>query len=380
MARFRYIAGASCAAIALAALLTPVPAHTQSQEPIKIGAVLSTSGAAAGLGIPERSGALAAEKEINEKGGVNGRPIKLVIEDDTTNPDTAVSKVNDLIYNQKVVAVIGGSNLPSSVAIGGITDKVKIPQFAFTGLGPAAEKARPCEFHMYAAHDLNARALLGYAVEFLKAKTIGVLYDSGYGAVVMREFDKVVDQYPVKIVAREKFELSATDVTAEAAKIKAANPDVIFVITVQAAPFRAVRNLQMKQTIVAVNGSSSYETVNAMGSAADNIIFPEFVVTEDPLPNQKEFVAYLQTNFKIKAKNAEAVAWDAVHAIAAALKKTGPDASHEELCQAIKGPYSGVTTQYDFSAPDLTGIKLSGYLFSRLVNGQYTRLPDRLND
>lgn len=380
MALFRYIAATSSAAVVLTVLSALMPAQAQSQEPIKIGAVLSVSGAAAGLGIPERSGALAAEKEINEKGGVNGRPIKLIVEDDTTNPDTAVSKVNDLIYNQKVVAVIGGSNLPSSVAIGGITDKIKVPQFAFTGLGPAAEKARTCEFHMFTAHDLNARALLGYAVEFLKAKTIGVLYDSGYGAVVMREFDRVVDQYPVKIVAKEKFELSATDVTAEAAKIKAANPDAIFIVTVQAAPFRAVRNLQMKQPIVAVNGSSSYETVNAMGSAADNIIFPEFVVTEDPLPNQAEFVAYMQKNFNIKAKNAEAVAWDAVHAIAAALKKVGPDAGHEALCEAVKGPFSGVTTQYDFSAPDMTGVKLSGYLFSKLVNGQYTRLPDRLKD
>ena len=380
MTLFRHAASASCATIVSTALLATLPAHAQSQDPIKIGAVLSVSGAAAGLGIPERSGALAAEKEINEKGGVNGRLIKLIIEDDTTNPDTAVSKVNDLIYNQKAVAVIGGSNLPSSVAIGGITDKAKVLQFALTGLGPAAEKARPCEFHMFTAHDLNARALLGYAVEFLKAKTVGILYDSGYGAVVMREFDRVIDQYPVTIVAKEKFELSATDVTAEAAKVKAANPDAIFVVTLQAAPFRAVRNLQMKQPIVAVNGSSSYETVSAMGSAADNIIFPEFVVTEDPLPDQAEFVAYMQKNFNIKAKNAEAVAWDAVHAIAAGLKKAGTDASREELCQAVKGPYHGVTAQYDFSAPDLTGIKLSGYLFSKLVNGQYTRLPDRLKD
>src|ERR1700735_3977405 len=115
MARFRYAVGASCATIISTAFLAALSAHAQSQDPIKIGAVLSVSGAAAGLGIPERSGALAAEKEINEKGGVNGRPIKLIIEDDTTNPDTAVSKVKDLISNTKVVSVIGGTNLPRLV-------------------------------------------------------------------------------------------------------------------------------------------------------------------------------------------------------------------------------------------------------------------------
>jgi branched-chain amino acid transport system substrate-binding protein len=88
----------------------------------------------------------------------------------------------------------------------------------------------------------------------------------------------------------------------------------------------------------------------------------------------------MKEHFNVKAKNAEAVAWDAVHAIAAGLKKVGPDASHEALCEAVKAPFDGVTARYDFSAADLTGIKLSGYLFSKLVNGKYTRLPDRLKD
>ena len=381
MASFACAKGAMISTVALLVFLNlPSTALTQSNEPIKIGAVLSISGAAAGLGVPERNGALAAEKEINANGGVKGRPIKLIVEDDTTNPDTAVSKVNDLIYNQKIVAMIGGTNLPPTVAMGGITDKVKLPQFAFTGLGPPVEKTRTCVFHMFTAHEANARALLGYAVDFLKAKKVAVLYDSGYGTVVMREFDRIVGQYPVEVVDREKFELSATDVTAEAAKIKAANPDAIIVIAVQAAPFRSIRNLQMKQPIIAVNGASSYEIVSAMGSAADNIIFPEFVVNEDPLPNQVKFIEYMQKSFNIKAKNAEAVAWDAMHVIAKALEKAGPDATHEQLCEAVKGPYSGVTTEYDFSAPDMTGIKLSGYIFSKLTNGQYTRLPDKLKD
>jgi branched-chain amino acid transport system substrate-binding protein len=66
--------------------------------------------------------------------------------------------------------------------------------------------------------------------------------------------------------------------------------------------------------------------------------------------------------------------------IAAALEKVGPDAGNEKLCAAIRGPYNGVTTDYDFSADDMTGIKLSGYIFSKVVNGQYTRLPTRLKD
>lgn len=354
--------------------------HAQQGEPIKIGAVLSVTGAAAGLGVPERNGAVVAEKAINAKGGIKGRPIKLIVEDDTTNPDTAVSKANDLIFNQKVVALLGGTNIAPTVAIGGITDKIKLPQFAFTGLGPDVEKTRKCVFHMFTPHNLNARTLFEYARE-LKAKRVGVLHDSGYGTVVMRELNAITKVYPdVQVVAVEKFELSATDATAQAAKIKAASPDAIFVIAVTATPFRSIRQLQMSQPIVALNGASSYEIVNAMGSAANNVIFPEFLVYEDPLPHQKAFTEMILKETGTKAKNPESVAWDAMHVIAAALEKVGPDAGNERLCEAVRGPYKGITTDYDFSADDMTGIKLSGYIFSKLVNGVYTRLPFRIKE
>jgi branched-chain amino acid transport system substrate-binding protein len=358
----------------------PMTHGQQGQEPIKIGAVLSVTGPAAGLGVPERNGAIVAEKAINAQGGIKGRPIKLIVEDDTTNPDTAVTKANDLIFNQKVVALLGGTNIAPTVAMGGITDRVKLPQFAFTGLGPEVEKSRNCVFHMFTPHALNARTLFEYA-RHINAKRVATLHDSGYGTVVMRELANITKLYPdIQMVAVEKFELGATDVTAQAAKIKALNPDAIFVIAVTATPFRSIRQLQMTQPIIALNGASSYEIVNAMGSAANDVIYPEFVVYEDPLPHQKQFIDLVMKETGTKAKNPESVAWDAMHVIKAAIEKVGPDAGNEKLCQAIRGPYKGVTTDYDFSQPDMTGIKLSGYIFSKLVNGQYTRLPYRMKD
>ena len=73
-----------------------------TSEPIKVGVILSLTGAAAGLGVPERNGILLAEKTINAKGGVGGRQIKFIVEDDTSNPDTALFKANDLVFSQKV--------------------------------------------------------------------------------------------------------------------------------------------------------------------------------------------------------------------------------------------------------------------------------------
>ena len=75
---------------------------------------------------------------------------------------------------------------------------------------------------------------------------------------------------------------------------------------------------------------------------------------------------------------AEAAAWDAAHIIAAALKKAGPDATGQKLCDAMTAPYSGVLANYDYSADDMTGIPVSSFIYSKLVGGKYTRTPFRV--
>lgn len=368
------LAGAAAALIGLSAFA--VKAQT-SGEPIKIGAIVSATGAGAGLGVPERNGLLLAEKAINAKGGVNGRPIKIIVEDDASNPDTALSKANDLIFGQKVVALLGPSLTASTVAVGGVTHANKIPQIAFTGIGPAVERERKCVAHVLPPQRLNAQALLEYA-KSIKATKVGVLHDAGYGNVVMAELKPLADKYGVKLVAVEKFEIGATDTTTQAAKVKAAQPEAVFIIATSATPFRNVKQIQISQPVIAAIGSSSYEYVNAMGPAADNIAIPEFVVGEDPLPHQKAFVELYKQNYNAIPKNYEAAAWDAAHIIAQALTKAGADATGQKLCDAMRAPYSGVLANYDFSAEDMTGIPMSSFVFSKLVGGKYTRTPFRV--
>ena len=348
-----------------------------SGDPVKVGAIVSITGAGAGLGAPERNGLLLAEKDINDKGGINGRPIKIIVEDDASNPDTALSKANDLIFSQKVAALLGPSLTASTVAVGGVTHANKIPQIAFTGIGPAVERERKCLAHVLPPQKVNAQALLEYA-KSIKATKIGVLHDAGYGTVVLAELKPMADKYGIKLVAIEKFEIGATDTTTQAAKVKAAQPDAIFIIATSATPFRNIKQIQATQPIVAAIGSSSYEYVNAMGPAADNNTIPEFLVGEDPLPHQKDFVELYKKTYNSTPKNYEAAAWDAAHIIAAALKKAGPDATGQKLCDAMKAPYSGVLANYDFSADDMTGIPVSSFIYSKLVGGKYTRTPFRV--
>lgn len=353
--------------------LAPGFAFAQAQ-PIKIGSVLSLTGPGAGLGHPERNGILLAEKTINAKGGVNGRPIQIVIEDDGSKPDLAKSKAENLIFGEKAVAIIGPSLTASTGAIAAITNAEKMAQVTFTGLGPQIELSYKSLYHVLPPQSLNAKAMLEYATRALKAKKIGVLHDTGYGQAVMASLKQNSDPYGIEYVAVERFEVGATDVSAQAAKVRAAQPEVVFVIATSPVPFRNARQMKIDQPIVSAIGSASYDYVKGMGEFANDIAFPEFVVGEDPLPRQAQFVEMYRKEYNAPPKNFEAAGWDAVHLVADAVAKAGAD-NREAIAAAMRHPFEGAMATYDFSASDMTGIQLSSYVYSKLVNGKFTRLP-----
>ena len=355
--------------------LLPLVAAAQSKDPIKIGAVLALTGPGAGLGQAERNGIQLAEKAINDKGGVKGRPLKILIEDDGSKADIAKSKAENLIFNEKVVAMIGPSLTASTGAVAAITNAQGIPQLAITGLGPPIELTYKSLYHLMPPQTLNAKAMLEYTTKGLKAKKVGVLHDSGYGQLVTNALQAQASAYGIEFVATEKFEVGATDVSTQAAKVRAANPEVVFVIATSPIPFRNARQMRIEQPIVSAIGSSAYQYVNGMGEFGHDIVFPEFVIGEDPLPHQVEFVNLYRSINNALPKNYEAAGWDAVLILSKALEKVGPDAGPEALAKAIREPYKGVLATYNFGASDMTGIELSSYAYSKLVNGKFTRLP-----
>ena len=362
--------------ILLSAGAAGAAAQQADGPPIKVGAVLSLTGPGAGLGGPERNGIQLAEKRINERGGIRGRPLRILIEDDGSKPDIAKSKAEALIHGEKVVALLGPSLTASTGAVATVTNGLGMPQLCMTGLGPAIETSYKSLFHMLPPQALNARAMLEYIGKGLKAKRLGMLHDSGYGQLVMTHLQSLHQDYGIEIVAVEKFEVGATDVSTQAAKVRAASPDVVGVVATSPVPFRNARQMRITQPIVSAVGSSSYEYVKGMGDFADDIVFPEFIVSEDPLPHQKEFVELFQKEKGSLPKTYDAAGWDAVHVLAQALEKAGPDAGFEALAAAIRASrYRGVVAQYNFGAADMTGIELDSYTYSKLVKGRYTRLP-----
>ncbi|TLM98292.1 hypothetical protein FDZ73_23735, partial [bacterium] len=98
-----------------------------TMEPIKIGMVLDSSGNASSLGMPERNSALLLEEKINAAGGINGRPVKLIIEDSESDESKAVLKAKKLVEQDKVVAIVGATTTGTTMAMVKYIESVGIP-------------------------------------------------------------------------------------------------------------------------------------------------------------------------------------------------------------------------------------------------------------
>lgn len=368
-ARARHLFGAALVACSASAL-----AQQPAGAPVVVGAIMSLTGPLAPIGLPERDGARLAMKLINEAGGIKGRPLQILFEDDGSSPDAAVSKANSLIFDKKVKALIGVTGLAATVATGALTSQQKMLQVANSGIGPAVELERKCVFHVTPAQELNARSLLQYAKKAVGAKRAGLLHDAGFGQSVAISLAKLAGEYGIEIVATEKFEIGANDTIAQASKIKAAKPDVVLIVTTSATPFRNVRQVRMGVPVLAAHPAAPYDVVKAMGDGAEGVVFADFLIAEDPLPHQKEFVAAFQKEYGRMPKNFDAGGYDRVRVVAGALEKAGPDASNAKICEAAQGAFQGVMASYDFSAPDMGGLKASSFSYSRYENGKFARV------
>jgi branched-chain amino acid transport system substrate-binding protein len=354
---------------------TSALAQHPAAAPIPIGAVLSLTGPLAVVGLPERDGMRLALKQINAAGGIAGRPLELILEDDGSSPDAALSKVNALVHGRKVPVVLGATGLASTVAMGAVTSAQKVLQIAFSGMGPAVERDRSCVFHLTPAQELNARSLLEYATRQLKARRLALLHDSGFGQSVANSLRQLSSEYGVELAVTEKFDIGSTDITTQAVKVREANPGAVLVVTSNATAFRQIRQVKLTAPVIATHVSAPYDIVRAMGEGSEGVVFADFLVAEEPLPRQQAFVNAFVPEYRRLPKNFDAAGYDSLMLVAAALKKAGAQATGEQLCAAARGPFQGQMAAYDFSAPDMGGLTPGSFVYSTWVKERFVRVP-----
>jgi branched-chain amino acid transport system substrate-binding protein len=216
------------AAVVATGLSLGVGPRAEAQSPLRIGASLSQSGSFAALGQDQFRGYQLCVKHANEKGGVLGRRIELLAEDDHSNAATAVAIYERLITRDKVDAILGPYSSTITEAVADVSEKQKMPMVApIAGATSIFKKGRKFIFMVFPAAEVHLEGLVEIAAtKGLKALAL-INEDITYPKAVAQGTLGLAKKKGLEVVFAEAYPKGTTDFSTILSRVRAANPDVL---------------------------------------------------------------------------------------------------------------------------------------------------------
>ncbi|HXH85138.1 MAG TPA: ABC transporter substrate-binding protein [Candidatus Tectomicrobia bacterium] len=266
----RWLLVALVAAVAAALVVPP----TLAQAPIKIGVIQPLSGPVAASGNYVRMGAEIARDWINARGGINGRKVELVIEDNKSDPKEAASAAEKLIVRDKVPAIMGAWGSSMTLAAMPKLEEYGVPMVVETSSAASITKrGNPWVFRISPPSEMEALGLEPYVdkLGIKRADFLAVNTDWGRGAVTA--FGEMLKKKGAAVGAAEFMDQAATDMNAQITKIKTTGGDTLFLTTAVEQITLVLKQAQeqrLQRKIITTGGSSSpSQLIKQAGKAAE---------------------------------------------------------------------------------------------------------------
>ncbi len=353
-----------------------------SGEPIKIGALFSVTGTEAPLGEPEKKTAEMLEARIN-KTGVLGRPIKLIIKDTHTVEADAVVAAKDLIENEKVVAIIGPSGTPTTMAIKDQCQKAQVP---LVSCAAGKTITSPIASYVFSVPQTNALAVEKIFQYLDKAKLtkIAVLsVDNPYGKDGLANIEKIAPQHKATLVAKESFSRDDRDLTAQLTRIKAASPAVLIVWATGPGPAIATKNAKtvgLKVPIIQSHGVANSAFLKLAGDAANGVQLPAGrLIVVDQIPSTdpqrevlQEFGKEFTDAYHAAPDTFAGHAYDALTVVVKAIEAAG-STDRAQVRDAIEKThgFGGTAGIFNYSPTDHNGLTVDAFVWVKVEKGHW---------
>ena len=324
---------------------TALAASAAAQDTIKIGVTQPLTGAFAASGNYVADGARIAAEAINKSGGVLGKQVALIVEDNKSNPTEAVATAEKLIVKDKVPVMMGAWSSTLTLAIMPKLEEYKVPMLVETSSsGKITVSGNPYVFRISPTSQMEATAFapLFAKLGIKKADFLSTNNDFGLGAA--KEFSEAAKANGVAVGVMETMDPKATDFSAQLAKIKASDGDTLFVTTAVeqiTLILKQAKEQRLNERIITTGGSNSPDQLIAQaGEAANGSMhlvfftpwFPDAVKNPDVA---KQFVAlWKEKNFAVGGLTEGFRGWDGIHVIVAAINAAGvaePEAIRKAL-------------------------------------------------
>jgi branched-chain amino acid transport system substrate-binding protein len=351
-------------------------------DPIKIGSVMRLS-IGAEHGIPCARGVEMAVAEVNKAGGINGRKVELVGEDEKDSPASAVNAVQKLINVDKVVAMVGPMTSGDAMASGKIANDAKVIMISPTATTPQLSGYGDHIYRGCSRIDTQAQVLTDYVVKNWKPKTVAILFSNEpYGKGCAGLFTKFFEKNNIKVLATESFMRGSRDFKAQLTKIKGTNPDFLFIpgYTPETAPAAAqARQLGMKQKILGVYGDMDPVYIQLAGPGGEgHVIGVEYDEDYDTPKNKafkKNYEELVQKNKDPYNIMFAALSYDAASMILEGMKQNGPTAEGiKKFLDTVKD-FDGVTGKLSFNKDhDVVRTGNAGVYIVEVKAGKYVTI------
>ena len=316
---------------------------------ILIGEYGSLTGSEATFGQSTHNGIMMAADEINGAGGINGRKIKILTEDDQSKSEEAVTAVQKLISQNQVVAVLGEVASSSSIAAAPICQSSKVPMITPSSTNPEVTRKGDYIFRMCFTDDYQGHSMASYVAKTLGVKTAAILTDvkSDYSQGLGHFFEERFTQDGGKVVARASYAKGDSDFRAQLTSIKTANPQILFVpgyYTDIGQIAQQSRDLGMTMPVVGGDGWESPKLIEIGGKALEGCYYSNHYYYGDSLPVVRNFVEKYKQRYGVTPDSLAALAYDTMHVLGEAMKRAGKldGATLRDAIAATKD-YSGVT-------------------------------------
>jgi len=303
-------------------------AGASAADTVKVGIVLPLTGPQAKFGEIEKKSFDLALEEINAAGGINGKKLELVMEDDTGRPEVGRSVVEKLITKDKVVMLGGGYSSSVTFAVAGVCQQNKMPFLVNTG---AADKITTSGWDYI--YRLNppvshyADAVTTLLAEKVKPKTVAILHENSlFGTKGAQSFAKICDEAGYKVVLKEGYEHGGIDFKPVLIQIKQLNPDIVYMVSyIMDASLLMKQAKELKLTPkMFIGGAAGFtlpEFAENSGVASEKVISATLWHQVLPFPGAMDYYNKFVAKYNNPTEYHGAEAYAACYVIADVLKR-----------------------------------------------------------
>ncbi len=365
--KFKVFCGIGLSAVLLASIgcgKAPETGTTDGAKPVAaaaageiiVGEYGSLTGDKATFGVMTKKGIELATEEINAAGGVLGRKVKILVEDDQGKPEEAANAVQKLVNQDKVIAVLGEVASSNSLAAAPICQQAKVPMISPSSTNPKVTETGDYIFRVCFIDPFQGTVMAKFARTTLKASSVAILTDvkSDYSVGLAKFFKDDFVAGGGKVVSEESYAAGDSDFRAQLTKIRAANPQAIFIpgyYTEAALIAKQARGLNMTLPLLGGDGWDSAKLFEIGGQSLNNTYFSNHYSVDDPSPDIQKFVGDFKKKYNEIPDALAALGYDSAHVLFDAIKRAGTtDGPKLREALAVTKDYAGVTGKITIDA------------------------------